>query len=103
MSPYDPAEDAAARYPEWIIQPLCLYGRGEIVYPGQKLYLIDPDGLTKAEAISHAICHLDWGHVKVNRRQRFTRREEEDTDGLSEMRMTGRMPGARTEETALES
>jgi hypothetical protein len=64
---YDPGDDLAARYPDWVWRRRDLRGIPEVLCPVRKVILTDRR-LSRVESrctLAHAVAHLDLGHVAV--------------------------------------
>jgi Zn-dependent peptidase ImmA (M78 family) len=86
---YDPAADAADRYPDWIIRTADLGGViPEVLSRSRRVILIE-HAHTEAQrrcSLAHALAHLDLGHTDTPDGW-FERREEVEADDLAARRL----------------
>lgn len=85
---YDPGDDLAARYPEWVWRRRDLRGIPEVLCPQRRVILTDRR-LSRVESrctLAHAVAHLDLGHVAVFDGV-VERQEEADADKLAARRL----------------
>lgn len=86
---YDPAADAAVRYPEWIIRTTDLGGViPEVMSPARKVILLEQtqSPAARRSSLAHAVAHLDLGHGETLAGW-FENREEADADALAARRL----------------
>ena len=85
--PYDPVEDAATRWPDWVIQERRLT-TPEQMRPANRAFYIDMQStnISRRWALAHAIGHLDARHHETAR-QAFTPAEERLADRYAAIRL----------------
>lgn len=87
IKPYDPCQDAAARWGSWRIELVDLRGVGEVMDRRTQTILIDPHEPCRREfAIAHALSHLDLAHHLAATAE-FTEQQCADADGLARLRL----------------
>jgi hypothetical protein len=85
---YDPGDDLAVRYPDWVWRRRDLRGIPELLCPRRRVILTDRS-LTRVESrctLAHAVAHLDLGHAAVFDGV-VEAREELDADRLAARRL----------------
>lgn len=86
---YDPAADAADRYPDWLVTTADLGGLvPEVLCRARRIILIDLDQSPEGQrsSLAHAVAHLDLGHARTLS-QFFETREEIEADRLAARRL----------------
>ena len=86
---YDPAADAAARYPDWIIRTADLGGLiPEVLSRSRRVILIEREHppAQRRSSLAHAIAHLDLGHAQAPAGW-FEQREEVAAEALAASRL----------------
>lgn len=86
---YDPATDAAQRYPDWVIRTADLGGViPEVMSRSRRVILIEhrQSAAVRRCSLAHAIAHLDLGHHETIAGW-FENREESDADDLASRRL----------------
>jgi hypothetical protein len=86
---YDPAADAAERYPDWVIRTADLGGViPEVMSRSRRVILIEgrQNAAVRRCSLAHAIAHLDLGHHETLAGW-FENREEADADDLAARRL----------------
>jgi Zn-dependent peptidase ImmA (M78 family) len=86
---YDPAADAAARYPDWVISTADLGGIiPEVLSHSRRVILLERehDAAQQRSSLAHALAHLDLGHAQTAGGW-FERREEIEAEALAARRL----------------
>lgn len=86
---YDPAADAAERFPDWVISHTDLGGViPEVMSPSRKVILIEKShsAVVQRCSLAHAIAHIDLGHGWTLPGW-FENKEEADADDLASRRL----------------
>jgi hypothetical protein len=87
LATYDPEQDAAERYPDWmIIAAGTQDGTGELLDHDMHVWLVDPKYVGDRQAMAHAIAHLDLGHHETDAAE-LTDQQCSDADGLALLRL----------------
>jgi hypothetical protein len=84
---YDPAADAAERWPEWTVRLADLHGLGEVIDLDARVILTDSAQCGPEMALAHSLSHLDLGHLEAVPSGRFSEAQEADADWLAEVRL----------------
>lgn len=84
---YDPAADAAERWPGWTVQLADLHGMGEVIDLDTHVILTDPKHSGPEMAIAHSLSHLDLAHHEHAYCGRFSEAQEAEADWLAKMRL----------------
>ncbi|WP_183407210.1 ImmA/IrrE family metallo-endopeptidase [Nocardioides marmorisolisilvae] len=86
---YDPAADAAARYPDWVICSVDLGGViPEVLSRSRRVILLERDHppAQRRSSLAHALAHLDLGHAETPSGW-FEQREEVEAEDLAARRL----------------
>ena len=86
---YDPAADAAARYPDWIVTTADLGGViPEVLSRGRRVILLERehDPAQRRSSLAHALAHLALGHAQ-SAGGWFEQREEAEAEDLASRRL----------------
>jgi len=86
---YDPAADAAARYPEWVVSTADLGGIiPEVLSRSRRVILLEREHppAQRRSSLAHALAHLDLGHAQTPGGW-FERREEVEAEDLASRRL----------------
>jgi Zn-dependent peptidase ImmA (M78 family) len=86
---YDPALDAATRYPDWIVGDADLGGLiPEVLSRSRRVILLERehDSAQRRSSLAHALAHLDLGHAQAPGGW-FEQREEVEAEDLASRRL----------------
>ncbi|MFL6171978.1 MAG: ImmA/IrrE family metallo-endopeptidase [Marmoricola sp.] len=86
---YDPAADAAARYPDWVISAADLGGViPEVLSRSRRVILLERShsSAQRRSSLAHALAHLDLGHAETPNGW-FEQREEVEAEDLAGRRL----------------
>lgn len=86
---YDPAADAAARYPDWVVSSADLGGViPEVLSRSRRVILLERNQTPaqRRSSLAHAVAHLDLGHAETPGGW-FEQREEVEAESLAAQRL----------------
>ena len=86
---YDPAADAAARYPDWVVRTADLGGLiPEVLSRSRRVILLEGahSPAQQRSSLAHALAHLDLGHAETPSGW-FEQREEIEAESLAARRL----------------
>lgn len=86
---YDPAADAAERYPDWVVGTADLGGLiPEVLSRSRRVILLEQEhsAAQRRSSLAHAVAHLDLGHAQTLNGW-FEQREELEAEDLAGRRL----------------
>lgn len=98
IQPYNPYAAASIDWPDWTFQAADLGGLGEVFDLEANLVRYDPAGAGDFAARTHVLAHLDLGHHLRCGSGRFSDRQEDHADAITDVLMMRDLSDMPTED-----